>query len=90
MLFLQNSTSTFDNQPVRIDSRENDENGADESKNSIPEYEESDDLNKYPFIYQFFGLPIVVVGFKADLMPKHDAAAIWDAKDTQAQIRGAI
>jgi len=63
------------------------DNGADESKNSIPEYEESEDVDKYPFIFQFFGLPILVVGCKADLMPTHDAAAIRDARDTQAQIR---
>ena len=65
-----------------------DNTGAEESKNSIPEYEESEDLDKYPFIFQFFGLPILVVGCKADLMPKHDAAAIRDARDAQAQIRG--
>lgn len=62
--------------------------GAEESKDSIFEHEDMEDSGKYPFIHSFFGLPLIVIGCKADLIPNHDAAAIRDARDLQGQIRG--
>ena len=62
--------------------------GLDESKDSFTEFEEAVDVNKYPFIEKYFGLPLLVVGCKADLISTNDAAAIRDARDLQGRIRG--
>eukprot|EP01038_Epipyxis_sp_PR26KG_P005039 gene5039-7030_t len=42
---------------------------------------------KYDFISDNFGLPIVVIGCKSDLIPQEDNAAINNAREVQAQIR---
>lgn len=61
--------------------------GAEESKDSIL-VEEVPDPEQYPFIGKYFGLPLLVVGCKADLLPKDDPAAFADAVQLQGQIRG--
>ena len=64
-----------------------DTEGAEESKDSIF-FDEAPDPEQYPFIGQYFGLPLLVVGMKADLLPKDDPAAFAEAVQLQGQIRG--
>lgn len=97
------STTTADEGQATVESKEEkesaEEKGDSEEKSNteadntpiaplpVDNEAKKEDKEKFEFISKFYGLPLIVVGCKSDLISMEDAASIREARELQGHLR---